>query len=72
MQRVNDVQVQARAVFPGVDVSFSELVSLAPGDFIAISRQNRVNVMVGDRVLYSAEPGTSNGLAAAMVVASGE
>ena len=72
VQRVNDVQVQARAVFPGVKVSFSELVSLAPGDFIAISRQNRVNVMVGDRVLYSAEPGTSNGLAAAMVVASGE
>jgi flagellar motor switch protein FliM len=72
LARVNDVQVHARAVFPGVHVSFSELVSLAPGDFIAISRQNRVNIMVGDRVLYSAEPGTSNGLAAAMIVASGD
>ncbi|MFT5446392.1 MAG: flagellar motor switch protein FliM [Gammaproteobacteria bacterium] len=72
VQRVTDVQVQARAVFPGVQVSFSELVSLAPGDFIAISRQNRVNVMVGERVLYSAEPGTSNSLAAAMIVAPGE
>ena len=46
--------------------------SLAPGDFIAISRQNRVSVMVGERVLYSAEPGTSNNLAAAMIVAPGE
>jgi flagellar motor switch protein FliM len=72
VQRVTDVQVQARAVFPGVQVSFSELISLAPGDFIAISRQNRVSVMVGERVLYNAEPGTSNNLAAAMIVAPGE
>ncbi len=72
IERVSAVEVQARAVFPGVRVSFSELMALAPGDFIPMNRQNRVCVMVGDRVLYTAEPGTSNGLAAAKVIAVGE
>jgi len=71
-QRVSQVEIEARAVFPGVRVSFSDLIHLAPGDFIPMSRHNRVNVMVGDRVLYTAEPGTSNGQSAAMVVATGE
>jgi len=69
VERVNDVQMRARAVFPAVNVSVADLIALAPGDFIAINRPNTVNVMVGNRVLYSAESTTSNGFAAVKVVA---
>jgi flagellar motor switch protein FliM len=70
VERVNDVQMRARAVFPAVNVSVADLIALAPGDFIAINRRNKVNVMVGNRVMYSAESTTSNGFAAVKVVAS--
>lgn len=68
-ERVHAVEVEARAVFPGVRISFAELMALQPGDFIPINRNNRVAVMVGERVLHSAEPGASNGQAAAKLVA---
>lgn len=67
--KVVSAEVEARAVFPGVKLSFSDVMNLAPGDFIPITRRNEVSVMVGERVLYIAEPGTSNGQAAAQVVA---
>jgi flagellar motor switch protein FliM len=68
-ERVHAVELQTRAVFPGVRISFAELMALQAGDFIPISRNNRVNVMVGERVLHIAEPGASNGLAAAKLLA---
>jgi len=67
--RVCEVAVDVCAVFPGVRISFGELIALAPGDFIPIGVHNTVQVMAGRRVLYLAEPGTSNGLAAAKVSA---
>jgi len=71
-ERVNRIEVEARCQFPGVRVSFSDLMRLAPGDFIPMARHDRVHVMVGERVLYSAEPGAAEGRAAAKVVAAGE
>ena len=66
--RVSDVAVDVRALFQGVRITFGELAVLQPGDFIPMNAQNRVQVVVGNRTLYHAEPGTSNGLAAAKVV----
>ncbi len=66
-ERVSEVAVDVRAVFPGVRISFGELIALAPGDFIPIGVHNTVQVMAGRRVVYLAEPGTSNGLAAAKI-----
>ena len=68
-ERVHAVELEARAVFPGVRISFAELMALQPGDFIPINRNNRVALMVGERVLHIAEPGASNGLAAAKLLA---
>ena len=66
--RVADVPVDVRALFQGVRISFGELAALQVGDFIPMNAQNRVQVVVGNRSLYLAEPGTSNGLAAAKVI----
>jgi flagellar motor switch protein FliM len=71
VEKVFSAEVEARAAFPGVQLSFSDLMSFAPGDFIPINRRNEVSVIVGERVLYMAEPGTSNGQAAAKVIARG-
>ncbi len=68
-ERLINVDIDARGVFAGVRITFGELVSLAPGDFIPVSNQNKVILMVDERPLYLAEPGISNGMAAAKVVA---
>lgn len=68
-ERLTSVDIETRSVFAGVRITFGELVSLAPGDFIPVSNQSKVVLMVDERPLYAAEPGISNGMAAAKVVA---
>ena len=68
-ERLTNIDIETRSVFAGVRITFGELVSLAPGDFIPVSNQNKVVLMVDERPLYQAEPGISNGMAAAKVVA---
>ncbi len=68
-ERLTNIDIETRSVFGGVRITFGELVSLAPGDFIPVSNQSKVVLMVDERPLYQAEPGISNGMAAAKVVA---
>ncbi len=67
VEKVFNADIEARAVFPGVRLRFSDLMNLAPGDFIPINRRNEVSIVVGERLLYRAEPGTSEGQAAAKI-----
>jgi flagellar motor switch protein FliM len=67
-ERVVNANIDVRAMFQGVRITFGELVALQAGDFIPMNAQNRIHVVVGKRALYVAEPGTSNGQAAAKVL----
>jgi len=62
------MEMETRSVFTGVRITFAELLSLRPGDFIPISSQERVMLMVDEQPIYVAEPGTANGMAAAKII----
>jgi len=66
--QLTDVDMETRSVFAGVRITFAELLSLQPGDFIPVSGQNRVVLMVDEQPIYLAEPGTANGMAAAKIL----
>lgn len=62
------IVVDTHSLFQDVEITVGELMALQPGDFIPIPDENRVTVMVDELPLYEAEPGNSNGLAAAKIL----
>jgi len=69
-QKAWEISVETYSLFQNVEITVGELMALQPGDFIPIPEQDRVTVMVDEIPLYVAEPGTSEGLAAAKIVSN--
>ena len=67
-ERLTMAEIETRSVFNNVRITFGELMSLQAGDFIPISNQNKISLMIDEHKLYIAEPGVSNGMSAAKVV----
>lgn len=67
-ETLTGAEMETRSVFTGVRITFAELLSLQPGDFIPVSSQDRIVLMVDEQPIYVAEPGTSNGMAAAKII----
>ncbi len=69
-QKAWRIPVEVYSLFQNVEITVGELMALQPGDFIPIPEQDRVTVMVDKLPLYVAEPGNSEGMAAAKIVSN--
>ncbi len=67
-RRAQQLTVVTYSLFENVSISVGELMALQAGDFIPIPEQNKVTVLVDELPLYAAEPGNSNGQAAAKIL----